>query len=130
MSSSIPAMNGKKVKKIKHKLKVIFFLNCTDLIFTWILLFNHDNLFYEINGFAKKIIYNIPASFLFKMIPLTAILIYWNYRLKKADDKGIKLSNITANLCLLLYSIINIMHLFNLFIVYLFCNSILLKIYL
>lgn len=56
---------------------------------------------------------NPPLAFTIKILLVYIIIKYWNLRLKKADDKGVIISNITANLCLILYSAVNVLHLFN-----------------
>jgi hypothetical protein len=95
---------------IRKKLLLIFLLNISDLIFTWLFVGKYGTIFFEANILAKNIVTNIPLSLSIKISIVTSVLLYWNYRLKNANSKGIFISNITANLVLTMYILINLIH--------------------
>jgi len=103
-------------RSIRKKLLFIFFLNISDLFFTWIFVSKYGCLFFEANVMAKNIVTNIPLSFFLKMSIVLLVILYWNYRLKSATLNGLLISNITANLVLTMYIIINLLHGFNLIV--------------
>ncbi|WP_346934998.1 DUF5658 family protein [Clostridium sp.] len=103
-------------RSIRKKLLFIFFLNISDLFFTWIFVCKYGGLFFEANVMAKNIVTNIPLSFFLKMSIVLLVILYWNYRLKSATLNGLLISNITANLVLTMYIIINLLHGFNLIV--------------
>ena len=103
-------------KSIRKKLLFIFFLNISDLFFTWLFVGKYGCLFFEANVMAKNIVTNIPLSFFLKMSIVLLVILYWNYRLKSATLNGLLISNITANLVLTMYIIINFLHGFNLIV--------------
>ncbi|WP_346939046.1 DUF5658 family protein [uncultured Clostridium sp.] len=103
-------------KSIRKKLLFIFFLNISDLLFTWLFVGKYGGLFFEANVMAKNIVTNVPLTFFLKMSIVLLVILYWNYRLKSATLNGLLISNITANLVLTMYIIINLLHGFNLIV--------------
>ncbi len=103
-------------KPIRKKLFFILFLNISDLLFTWLFVGKYSGIFYEVNAIAKGIVPNFPLCFFLKISIVLLVILYWNYRLKGATLKGLFISNITANLVLIMYILINILHLFNLLV--------------
>jgi len=103
-------------KPIRKKLLFILFLNISDLLFTWLFVGKYSGIFYEVNAIAKCIVPNFPLCFFLKISIVLLVILYWNYRLKGATLKGLFISNITANLVLIMYILINILHLFNLLV--------------
>lgn len=101
-----------KKAKIKTKLNILFLLNITDLLCSWFFFYMYGDIFYEANPIGGLFVMNPPLAFTIKILLVYIIIKYWNLRLKKADDKGVIISNITANLCLILYSAVNVLHLF------------------
>ncbi len=76
----------------------------------------YSGIFYEANAIAKVIMTNFPLCFFLKISIVLLVILYWNYRLKGATLKGLFISNITANLVLIMYILINVLHLFNLLV--------------
>ncbi len=103
-------------KPIRKKLLFILFLNINDLLFTWLFVGKYSGIFYEANTIAKVIVTNFPLCFFLKISIVLLVILYWNYRLKDATLKGLFISNITANLVLIMYILINVLHLFNLLV--------------
>ncbi len=103
-------------KPIRKKLFFILFLNISDLLFTWLFVGKYSGIFYEANAIAKGIVPNFPLCFFLKISIVLLVILYWNYRLKGATLRGLFISNITANLVLIMYILINILHLFNLLV--------------
>ncbi len=103
-------------KPIRKKLLFILFFNISDLLFTWLFVGKYSGIFYEANAIAKVIITNFPLCFFLKISIVLLVILYWNYRLKGATLKGLFISNITANLVLIMYILINVLHLFNLLV--------------
>ncbi|GEM_PF-412241 len=102
------------VKKLINKLQAIFFLNVSDILFTWFFIVKHHNLFIEINPFAKGIINDLPLSLFIKISIVLIVLAYLKYRIKSSNPKGLKLINITTNLIIAFYVAVNLLHLLNL----------------
>lgn len=96
------------LQSIKNKLIVIYFLNVTDIIFTYILL--NTGLFLEVNAIMNRVIDNKALSFCIKVI-LPAVVIYIVLRrMERATNTQLKLANNLVNLCMILYILINISH--------------------
>ncbi len=103
-------------KSIRKKLLFILFFNISDLLFTWLFVGRYSGIFYEANVMAKGIVTNVPLCFFLKTSIVLLVILYWNYRLKSATLKGLFISNITANLVLTMYILINVLHIFNLLV--------------
>lgn len=100
-------------RKLLHKSLLVFSLNVTDIIFTWFFVVKNNNLFLELNPFGKEIIHNLPLALCTKLTIVTLVLIYLMQRTKNATPKGVKLINLTINMILILYLVINTIHILN-----------------
>ena len=102
-------------KDFAIKLLLFYILNLTDLIFTQFLLFKAPNCFVECNKFLQPIITDFQGVVIKIVIPLI-LTAYWFFRMRKADSKDYKISNVAILAVILFFIIINIMHIFNLII--------------
>ena len=97
------------IDNIKQKLLILYLLNVTDICFTLLLI---DTGFYiEANLLMAKAVQNLLVSFLLKIVLPAALLFYVYIRMKKANEKQLKQSNIILNIATAVYFIINISHL-------------------
>lgn len=103
----------KGIGYIKGKFIFLFILNIIDLFFTWIVLFTNGEYFSEVNWVMSKIIYNIPQAFIVKIGGAGLAILYWYYRLINANEKDIILSNKFLNFLIVVFSIIILIHMFN-----------------
>lgn len=102
-------MKKHSLENIKHKLLLLYLLNVTDIVFTILLL--ATGYYTEANLFMSKAVQNLFASFMLKVL-LPAVLLFYIYiRIKTANEKQLKQSNIILNLATIVYTIINISHL-------------------
>ncbi len=93
---------------IKSKLKILYILNITDIIFTLILL--KTGLFKEVNSIMLFIVDSITLSILVK-VGLVGFLIYYLIkRMKKATYKQLKISNTIIVVAVFIFLIINLSH--------------------
>lgn len=95
-------------KMAKYKLRLIYFLNITDIIFTLILI--RTGRFFEVNIFMQSVIKNEILSSLLKICLPLVLIYYLIRRMKDATDKQLLAANIFINFALILYTIINMMH--------------------
>jgi hypothetical protein len=94
---------------IRIKLMIIYLLNLSDIIFTIVLL---DTGYYmEANYLMRNVVEDVALSFAIKGIVPFILITMLAVRIKKADDRQKKISNIVINGCLLYYGLINISHL-------------------
>lgn len=107
---------------IRKKLIFTYILNILDIIFT-ILLIN-TGFIIELNPIMKKVITNYNYSFLVKGILPALLIIYIYLRIKKASLIQLKKSNYLINGVLLLYLVINVMHIICI-IWYIYCKMLL-----
>ena len=99
-----------ELENIKHKLMILYIFNVTDIIFTHLLL--ATGFYLEANFLMTKAVQSLFSSFILK-IALPATLLFYIYtRMKKANEKQLKQSNIIVNIATAIYSLINIFHLF------------------
>lgn len=98
---------------IKKKLQILYLLNITDIILTLALL--KTGLFEEANGAMVNIVESPVASILLKVGVVGALIYYLIKRIAKATEKQLKISNYIINVAIGVYSIINVMHLFYIF---------------
>ncbi len=98
------------LKSIGKKFILLYVLNITDILFTLFLL--HTGLFDEGNVLMKEVIDNNILSIIIKaLLPITLLIIIY-LRMQKATIKQLYISNIVIIVCLALYFLINISHLF------------------
>lgn len=90
------------------KLCLLGILNCTDIIFTYILV--NTGVCYEANKVMFSVLSNKADCFGLKIVIPTLLLIYLYLRLKDANPKQVKISNRLINIAIVLYLFINISH--------------------
>lgn len=93
---------------VKSKLKVLYMLNITDIIFTIILL--RTGLFKEINNIMICIVNSLTLSILVKVCLVGILIYYLIKRMMKATYKQLKISNIIVIGAIFIFLIINISH--------------------
>lgn len=114
MSKSVVVV--KESYKLLSKYFIILYgLNISDLFLTRFLLNSDPNLFFEANIFLKPII-NSWQIYLVKIVLLALILIYWYIRSKKSTNGQIKNSILVSKILIVVYGLINCLHLSNLII--------------
>lgn len=92
------------------KSALIYILNCTDMLFTYTFL--KTGGFYEANFFMQTIVSNPYLGILVKIICPAIIIMYLISALKTQYTEHIRLSNLFVNFLLLIYTSINILHLY------------------
>ncbi|MGG7077523.1 DUF5658 family protein [Clostridium sardiniense] len=93
---------------VKSKLKVLYMLNITDIIFTIILL--RTGLFKEVNSIMFFIVDSLTLSILVKVCLVGILIYYLIKRMMKATYKQLKVSNIIIIGAIFIFLIINISH--------------------
>lgn len=106
--------NSLLVKRLNNKLILIFLFNVSDLLFTWLLVVKHHGLFIEVNPFAKEVINNLPLSLCLKLSIVLIVLSYLKSKIKSSNSKSLGIIKTTISLIITFYTVINIIHLFNL----------------
>jgi len=107
--------SGLKLKAIKTKMLLIYLLNALDIIFT--LCYMETGCFIELNPVMKSIVSNKTSAIVCKCAIPAILFSYLYLRLKNANDKQLKISNIVLAILLCAYILINAMHIFS-FVVY------------
>lgn len=98
------------ISTIKTKFIMIYILNFTDIIFTFLLL--NTGVFYEANPLMHSVIENPMKSLILKGVAPGLLLLLIYIRMRKASEKQLVQGNLVINLCLIFYILINICHLF------------------
>lgn len=98
-----------------YKLFIFYILNLWDILFTQFFIFKMPDLFVEVNPFLKPIINDSPALLLKIIIPLL-ISLYWSKRYMNSQDKNKKRANNVLNCIILVFIIINALHMFNMYL--------------
>ena len=109
--------NNTKYVKLKINLIALYVLNLSDLFFTKIILKVEPTMFREANIFLAPIIDGIIPYFL-KIIVIGAVLYYWYFRNRESNDKELKKSMIASLIMVVLYGMINLLHLFNVALIF------------
>ena len=99
-----------EIKYLKIKMYLLYLLNVTDIVFTYILI--NTGMFEERNKILIPIINNKNLTLIIKVIFILMLVIYINFRLKKANEKQRFISNIIILIILSFYILINISHIF------------------
>lgn len=102
-------------QKLKIFLITLYILNILDLICTKFLLWKAPDIFMEVNIFLKPIIHGIGPYFI-KIVLMAIVLIYWYLRSEKSSLVQMKRSNFVIKIAIAFYSLINVIHLVNLYI--------------
>ncbi len=105
-----------KYYRLKINLIILYLLNLSDLFFTKILLAIELTMFKEANIFLAPVIDGVLPYFL-KIIVCGGVLYYWYFRSKESNEKEIIRSIITSIGLLSFYTLINLLHLFNVILI-------------
>lgn len=105
-----------KYYKLKVNLRMLYVLNLSDLFFTKILLAIEPTMFKEANIFLAPVIDGALPYFL-KIIVCGGVLYYWYFRSKESNEKEMKISIIASRGLLIFYTLINLLHLFNVILI-------------
>lgn len=93
---------------LKTKLILLYLLNITDIIFTLLLV--NTGLAVEANPMMAIVLNEPTMTFLVKVILPALLFIYLYLRLKKANERMTRLTNLGLLSLLLFYLIINLFH--------------------
>lgn len=110
-------LNKSSYYKFKINLTILYLLNLSDLFFTKFILTIEPTMFKEVNIFLEPIIGGISPYFL-KIVIVGVVIYYWYAKSREFSEKELKLSLITSIGLLIVYILINLLHLFNM--VYMF----------
>ncbi len=94
---------------LKNKLFVLYVLNITDIIFTLLLL--NTGFYIEANILMISAVQSYAASFCLKVLLPAILLLYVFYRLKSANERQLRNSNIMISGITVVYAFINLSHL-------------------
>lgn len=97
------------IKNLKFKLLILYSLNITDILLTFLLL--NTGFYKEVNIIMVKVVQSSFASFILKVILPAILLFYILIRLRKASAIQLRQSNTILNIIITFYTIINIFHL-------------------
>ena len=106
-----------KYYKLKVNLRILYVLNLSDLFFTKILLAIEPTMFKEANIFLAPVIDGALPYFL-KIIVCGGVLYYWYFRSKESNEKEMIRSIITSIGLLSFYTLINLLHIFNVMLMF------------
>lgn len=96
-------------ENIKCKLLILYVLNVTDVVFTLLLL--STGFYIEANTLMENAVQSLYTSFILKILLPATLLFYLFFRMKKANEKQLKQSNIIINIATAVYALINVSHL-------------------
>lgn len=97
------------LKTVRSKLIILYTLNVSDALLTYLLV--GTGYFKEANFLLESIVLNF-IQLVFIKILLPAALIAWVYfRIGQANQSQLRLGNYAINLVLLLYIVVNMLHL-------------------
>lgn len=94
---------------LKNKLIILYVLNVTDIVLTLLLL---DTGYYiEANFLMTTAVQSYTASFCLKILLPAILLLYVFFRLKSANERQLRNSNIMISGITVVYAFINLSHL-------------------
>lgn len=93
---------------IKKKIIILYVLNVTDIIFTLVLL--QTGFFREVNVFMIKAVENAWLGFGIKVIVPALLLSHLYKMIRDSDDGALRISNISINIALGIYAVVNLSH--------------------
>lgn len=94
---------------LRKRLTLLYILNASDIVFTFGLL--KTGMFEEINTLMVGIVTDPWLSIAIKLILPAILIIYILLKLDELPDSNLKVCNYFVNTVLIIYIIINIMHL-------------------
>lgn len=108
VSTIIAFIRNYQIESLKKKMILLYILNVTDIILTWVLL--TTGFFKEVNVFMVNAVESPTLSIVLKVI-LPALLLLYLYKRNDVEDiSGLRSTNIGINISLGLYTIVNITH--------------------
>lgn len=119
MKASIIDIRGNRRVVLGKFLVILYILNVTDLLFTKFLLSSAPSMFMEINMFLNPIIDGVAPYFM-KIGGMAVVLLYWYWRSKESNIRQIRRSILVVKIIIGFYGLINIMHLINLVIYFVY----------
>lgn len=93
---------------LRKKLTLLYILNASDIVFTFGLL--KTGMFQEVNALMIGIVTSPWLSIAVKLIVPAVLIIYILLKLDDLPHSNLKLCNYFVNTVLIIYIIINIMH--------------------
>lgn len=111
------SLDQSKYHKLKGNLIILYILNLSDLFFTKFLLCVEPTMFKEVNIFLAPIIGGVWPYFL-KVLVIGGVLYYWYFRSRESNEKEMKRSLIVSVVLVMFYIIINLIHIFNLWLMF------------
>ena len=96
------------LQKIKLKFLLLYILNITDIIFTFLLI--RTGYFIEANKLMDKIMQSPSASILLKIVLPAVLFIVVFIRMQRATDRQLRISNYLINIATSIYALINLSH--------------------
>lgn len=94
---------------LRKKLTLLYILNASDIVFTFGLL--KTGMFQEVNALMVGIVTDAWLSIGVKLILPAVLIIYVLFKLEDLPDSNLKFCNFFVNTVLLIYIVINLMHL-------------------
>lgn len=96
------------LENIKKKFIILYALNVSDIVLT--LLLYSTGLFEEVNTLIAGMINSDLWLMAIKVILPGALLLFEYFRMQKATQDQLKKSNISINIILLFYTLVNLFH--------------------
>ncbi|MEG1004183.1 DUF5658 family protein [Clostridium sp.] len=104
----IAFIKNNSYRAVTNKLKLLYLLNVTDIIFTLILI--KTGLFEEVNSVVRGML-DSPIKVMFLKIIFIGILIFILIkRMNTATEKQLKIGNVIITIALICYLLINLLH--------------------
>lgn len=101
-------IEGYKLANLRIKMLVLYLLNVTDMLLTFLLL--STGYFIEANILMAMIVENSIPCFVIKVVFIALLLKYIGIRMEKATIKQLRQSNLLINGILILYILVNTLH--------------------
>lgn len=98
-----------ELKHINMKLLLLYLLNLSDIILT--LLLYRTGLFKELNSIMAAFLNNTTLAFMIKSLIPGLLLFLLYLRIKSANQKQLKISNYIISGAIILYLLVNFLHL-------------------
>ena len=104
----IKYLQNYELSNIRNKLICIYILNVTDIAFT--LYLKSTGFFIEANPLIALLLKSTPAALAVKAALPAALVAFLYLRMRKASESQLKKSNYYLLAILLIYALINILH--------------------
>lgn len=97
-----------KYETIQKKFILLYILNISDVLFTLALI--ETGFFKEANVVMVNIVENTILSLVLKVVVVGALIFIIYKRMAEATEKQLRISNLMINGVIVIYGIINLMH--------------------